>query len=155
MNVTYNQALTAQAILNEMIQRNPFATMSSSAKVCLEDSVKCFEREMYGYATNRAFDGIRYFGEPAHQKARQFVEEGQDPLDLFEDDEIEQAAAEAVEWMFGDWPEDEGIGSSDVSACVAEAVKSMGLDYDQMRYCCPEFVTVMRNAVHDAMSETL
>ena len=56
---------------------------------------------------------------------------------------FDQVICEEVSWMFGDWPEDEGIGSSDISICATEVLRRFYADPKEAND--QEFYTVRRS----------
>jgi len=59
---------------------------------------------------------------------------------------------ENVEWFFGDWPEGEGIGSSDVGAVVRSVFRDCGVEFNTAD---DVEVSLIRNAVNNVMSDVL
>jgi len=60
-----------------------------------------------------------------------------------------------VEWTFGDWPEGEGIGSSDVSAVVRNVVRNLDSQIPYLEQISDSEMQVIRQAVMGAMREVL
>ena len=67
-------------------------------------------------------------------------------------DRVLDEVSECVHWTFGDWPEGEGIGSSDVSCVVRDVYRAVGLDPDLSD---DVEAGLIRNAVRNKMSEVL
>ncbi|MBD80474.1 MAG: hypothetical protein CL840_16275 [Crocinitomicaceae bacterium] len=44
----------------------------------------------------------------------------------FDREEVQRVARECAEFTFGDWPEDEGIGTSDISIATRAALSQLG-----------------------------
>ena len=83
-------------------------------------------------------------------------------MSIFESglDNVLAVVREEVEWLFGDWSEGQGIGSSDISACVRNVINSLtGVDIWSSNvpedFVSDVELTMIRNAVNNAMSEVL
>jgi len=78
-------------------------------------------------------------------------------LSIFEQhsvDKVLDVINDEVEWFFGDWPEGEGIGTSDVGCCYHAVVDKLCLDSRGENVTEVER-TMLMNGIHNAMSEVL
>ena len=69
-------------------------------------------------------------------------------------DEVITTIEEEVEWFFGDWPEGEGIGTSDVGNCYRAVIDKLCSDSRGEAVTDAEQTLIM-NGIHNTMSEVL
>ena len=70
--------------------------------------------------------------------------------------EVMEIVREEVEWMFGDWDRDDGIGSSDVNAAVREVLRRVWGNAESFDMLATDVeIQMIRNAVNNVMNEVL
>jgi len=67
-------------------------------------------------------------------------------------DHVLDVITDNVEWFFGDWDKDQGIGSSDVGACVRAVLRDLGTSLDVVDRV---ELSLIKNGIHNKMSEVL
>lgn len=67
-------------------------------------------------------------------------------------DVILEAVDDHVENTYGDWPKDQGIGSSDISGTIRRVIRDLGLEQRELE----DFeYDMIRNAVNNTMNKVL
>lgn len=67
-------------------------------------------------------------------------------------DYVMSIVEEEVEWFFGEWPEDQGIGTSDVGACWRAVIDKLGSRPEKISELEGDLIM---NAVRNVMSDVL
>lgn len=67
-------------------------------------------------------------------------------------DHVLDVIASNVDWFFGDWPEGQGISSSDRGACTRAVLRDLGTSIDEVDQI---ELSLINNGIHNAMAEVL
>lgn len=150
------QAVQAIEILSRQMMSSK-AAMRTSAQVCLEDAVSTYDRGMYTETVSRAMKGLSFLGINAamRDEVRAYIESEESFLDQFSNDYVADICRDVAEDFFGDWPDDQGIGSSDINAAVRRAMRDLGVKPDFADIAEPALSSWLRQEIRFALSKAL
>lgn len=69
--------------------------------------------------------------------------------------EVMEIVREEVEWIFGDWDCDDGIGSSDINAAVRNVLRRVWGNAEFIDNVPDVELQMIRNAVNNVLNEVL